>query len=124
MWLYRKQDAFDIFIREHPDGLICSGIRRGDFKLIQLSNYLQVILGKRLLRKKVKAWLTVDLSWGFSPLSFVRLFLLLPFLLSHSVTAISHPHTNDKESLEQEMEAVKEQLIVDADDCPDALCLL
>ena len=30
----RKQDAVDIFNREHPDGLICSGIRRGDFKLI------------------------------------------------------------------------------------------
>ena len=23
----RKQDAVDIFNREHPDGLICSGIR-------------------------------------------------------------------------------------------------
>ena len=32
----RKQDAVDIFNREHPDGLICSGIRRGDFKLIPL----------------------------------------------------------------------------------------
>ena len=30
----RKQDAVDIFNSEHPDGLICSGIRRGDFKLI------------------------------------------------------------------------------------------
>ena len=30
----RKQDAVDIFNREHPNGLICSGIRRGDFKLI------------------------------------------------------------------------------------------
>jgi len=30
----RKQDAVDIFNREHPDGLICRGIRRGDFKLI------------------------------------------------------------------------------------------
>ena len=30
----RKQDAVDIFNREHPDRLICSGIRRGDFKLI------------------------------------------------------------------------------------------
>ena len=30
----RKKDAVDIFNREHPDGLICSGIRRGDFKLI------------------------------------------------------------------------------------------
>ena len=54
----------------------------------------------------------------------MRLFLLLHFLLSLSVTAISHPHTNDKESLEPEMESVKEQPVVDADDCPDALCLL
>ena len=30
----RKEDAVEIFKREHPDGLICSGIRRGDFKLI------------------------------------------------------------------------------------------
>ena len=30
----RKQDAVEIFKREHPNGLICSGIRRGDFKLI------------------------------------------------------------------------------------------
>ena len=30
----RKQDAVDIFNSEHPDSLICSGIRRGDFKLI------------------------------------------------------------------------------------------
>ena len=29
----RKQDAVEIFKREHPNGLICSGIRRGDFKL-------------------------------------------------------------------------------------------
>ena len=54
----------------------------------------------------------------------MRLFLLLPFLLSLSVTAISHSHTNDKESLEPEMEFVKKQPVVDADDCPDALCLL
>ena len=30
----RKQDAVEIFKREHPNGLICRGIRRGDFKLI------------------------------------------------------------------------------------------
>ena len=54
----------------------------------------------------------------------MRLFLPLPFLLSLSVTAISHPHKNDKESLESEMESVKEQPVVDADDCPDSLCLL
>ena len=30
----RKEDAVEIFKREHPDGLISSGIRRGDFKLI------------------------------------------------------------------------------------------
>ena len=30
----RKEDAVEIFKREHPDGLITSGIRRGDFKLI------------------------------------------------------------------------------------------
>ena len=30
----RKQDAVEIFKREYPNGLICSGIRRGDFKLI------------------------------------------------------------------------------------------
>ena len=32
----RKKDAVEIFKREHPDGLICSGIRRGDLKLITL----------------------------------------------------------------------------------------
>ena len=32
----RKQDAVEIFKREHPNGLICRGIRRGDFKLIPL----------------------------------------------------------------------------------------
>ena len=32
----RKEDAVEIFKREHPDGLISSGIRRGDFKLIPL----------------------------------------------------------------------------------------
>ena len=30
----RKQDAVEIFKREHPNGLICRGIRRGNFKLI------------------------------------------------------------------------------------------
>ena len=30
----RKQDAVEIFKREHPEGLIGSGIRRGDFKLM------------------------------------------------------------------------------------------
>ena len=30
----RKQDAVEIFKREHPNGLICRGIRRGDFKLM------------------------------------------------------------------------------------------
>ena len=33
----RKEDAVEIFKKEHPDGLICSGlwcIRRSDFKLI------------------------------------------------------------------------------------------
>ena len=30
----RKQDAVEIFKREHPNGLICSGIRRGAFNLI------------------------------------------------------------------------------------------
>ena len=30
----RKQDAVKIFKREHPNGLICRGIRRGDFKVI------------------------------------------------------------------------------------------
>ena len=30
----RKEDAVEIFKREHPNGLICRGIRRGDFKLI------------------------------------------------------------------------------------------
>ena len=30
----RKEDAVEIFKREHPDALICRGIRRGDFKLI------------------------------------------------------------------------------------------
>ena len=30
----RKEDAVEIFKREHPKGLICRGIRRGDFKLI------------------------------------------------------------------------------------------
>ena len=32
----RKEDAVEIFKREHPDALICGGIRRGDFKLIPL----------------------------------------------------------------------------------------
>ena len=32
----RKQDAVEIFKREHPNGLICCGIRRGDFRLIPL----------------------------------------------------------------------------------------
>ena len=30
----RKQEAVEIFKREHPNGLICRGIRRGDLKLI------------------------------------------------------------------------------------------
>ena len=30
----RKEDAVEIFKKEHPNGLICRGIRRGDFKLI------------------------------------------------------------------------------------------
>ena len=30
----RKEDAVEIFKREHPNGLICRGIRRGAFKLI------------------------------------------------------------------------------------------
>ena len=30
----RKEDPVEIFKREHPDALICRGIRRGDFKLI------------------------------------------------------------------------------------------
>ena len=30
----RKEDAIKIFKREHPNGLICRGVRRGDFKLI------------------------------------------------------------------------------------------
>ena len=30
----RKEDAVESFKREHPNGLICHGIRRGDFKLI------------------------------------------------------------------------------------------
>ena len=30
----KKEDAVEIFKREHPNGLICRGIRRGDFKLI------------------------------------------------------------------------------------------
>ena len=30
----RKKDAVEIFKREHPNGLICRGIRRGNFKLI------------------------------------------------------------------------------------------
>ena len=30
----RKQDAVEVFKREHPNGLICCGIRRGDSKLI------------------------------------------------------------------------------------------
>ena len=30
----RKEDADEIFKREHPNAFICSGIRRGDFKLI------------------------------------------------------------------------------------------
>jgi len=29
----RKKDAVEIFKREYPNGLICRGIRRGDFKL-------------------------------------------------------------------------------------------
>ena len=33
----RKEDAVEIFKREHPDGLISSGIRRGNFKLIQFT---------------------------------------------------------------------------------------
>ena len=32
----RKEDAIKIFKKEHPNGLICRGIRRGDFKLIPL----------------------------------------------------------------------------------------
>ncbi len=53
----------------------------------------------------------------------MRLFLLL-LLLSLSVIAISHSHTNDKENLAPERETVNEQPILNADDCPDALCLL
>ena len=30
----RKQDAVEIFKREHPNGLICRGIRRGDVRLL------------------------------------------------------------------------------------------
>ena len=29
----RKEDAVEIFKREHPNGLICGGIRKGEFKL-------------------------------------------------------------------------------------------
>ena len=30
----RKKDAVEIFKREHPNGLICRGIRRGDVRLL------------------------------------------------------------------------------------------
>tara|TARA_B100000579_G_scaffold245451_1_gene201556 strand:+ start:68 stop:298 length:231 start_codon:yes stop_codon:yes gene_type:complete len=30
----RKEDAVEIFKREHPNGLICRGISRGGFKFI------------------------------------------------------------------------------------------
>ena len=30
----RKQDAVEIFKREHPNGLICCGIRRGVVRLL------------------------------------------------------------------------------------------
>jgi len=33
----RKEDAVEIFKREHPNGLICRGISRGDFKLISFN---------------------------------------------------------------------------------------
>tara|TARA_Y100001968_G_scaffold89604_1_gene80626 strand:+ start:143 stop:373 length:231 start_codon:yes stop_codon:yes gene_type:complete len=29
-----KEDAVEIFKREHPNGLICRGIRRGDVRLL------------------------------------------------------------------------------------------
>ncbi len=35
----RKQDAVEIFKREHPNGLICRGIRRGDSKLIPFKEW-------------------------------------------------------------------------------------
>ena len=35
----RKQDAVEIFKREHPNGLICRGIRRGDVKLLPFKEY-------------------------------------------------------------------------------------
>ena len=30
----KKEDAVEIFKREHPNGLICRGIRRGDVRLL------------------------------------------------------------------------------------------
>ena len=30
----KKEDAINIFKKEYPNGLICRGIRRGDYKLI------------------------------------------------------------------------------------------
>ena len=32
-----KEDSVEIFKREHPNGLICRGISRGDFKLISFN---------------------------------------------------------------------------------------
>ena len=35
----KKKDAVEIFKREYPNGLICRGIRRGDFKLIPFREF-------------------------------------------------------------------------------------
>ena len=54
----------------------------------------------------------------------MHLLLLFPLIIGLSVPAISNPHTNENETMEDGKEPVIEQPIVDEDNCPDALCLL